>query len=108
MFCMFEIFEWLEFTKTISFGLDFLPTDQFMEIHFVTRKFSSKKLIHIYFPLRQADINGIPFLNHGQCPKNEHMERHESSGSLSTPMSQLQHKTTAVDLLKAKRCLGSV
>lgn len=107
MFCMFEICEWLEFTKTVSFGLDFFPTDQFMEINFVTTKFNSKKLIHIYFPLCQADINGIPFVNHGQRPKNEHMERHEASGSLSTPMSQLQNKTTAVDLLKAKRCLGS-
>lgn len=81
---VWNVSEWLEFTKTVFFGLDFLPTGQFIEINFVITKFNSKKLIHIYFLLCKAGVNGIPFMNHGQCLKDEHMERHELN-----PMSRL-------------------
>lgn len=38
------LFEWLEFTKTLPFGHDFLPTGKFIEVNFVTMPFNSKKL----------------------------------------------------------------
>lgn len=60
------VFEWLEFTKTLPFGLDFLPTGQFIGLNFGNMTFNSKKLTQIYFPLHKADINGVPFVTHGQ------------------------------------------
>lgn len=38
------VFEWLEFTKTLPFGLDFLPTGQFTGLNFGNMTFNSKKL----------------------------------------------------------------
>lgn len=103
------VFEWFEFTKTLLFGLDFLPTGQFIGFNFVTMTFNSKKLTQIYFPLHQADINGIPFELWPMTNTWKELNLVVSLHSNEPVYETLQNKTSpAMDFLKARHCLGSV